>query len=146
MLVISRNPKESIMIGDDIQIDILSIKTHYIYVRMCSAEDISTHNIETKLIKKHKIKVKTWGNQTRKSHVNFIQTFPVQIGQTLLLADNIKLTLLGLDHNGKINIGFNAPLNIEIQRTEIYKKNQLKIANQQQQYCKNYNTSLAPAS
>ena len=44
-----------------------------------------------------------------------------RIGETLIINDNIKVTILGAK-NGQIRVGVDAPKSVSVHREEIYKK------------------------
>lgn len=48
-----------------------------------------------------------------------------RMGETLVIADNIRLTILGVS-GGQVRIGIEAPREISVHREEIYQKIQLE--------------------
>jgi carbon storage regulator len=45
-----------------------------------------------------------------------------RIGETIIIGDNVKLTILRIDARNNVAIGFDAPKDIPINREEIFKK------------------------
>ena len=50
-----------------------------------------------------------------------------RMGETLVIADNIRLTVLGVS-GGQVRLGIEAPREISVHREEIYQKIQLEQA------------------
>lgn len=48
-----------------------------------------------------------------------------RMGETLVIADNIRLTVLGVS-GGQVRLGIEAPRDISVHREEIYQKIQLE--------------------
>ena len=53
-----------------------------------------------------------------------------RMGETLVIADNIKLTVLGIS-GGQVRLGIEAPRDISVHREEIYQKIQREQCQEQ---------------
>lgn len=124
MLVLTRMRDESIMIGDDIEVQVVDIRSDKIRLRIVAPKHISIHRKELyDVIKLENLKrppvIEGDASVAQKRDGGGGLVLSRERGQIIMIGDDIEVMIVDI-RGDNVRIGTTAPKNIKVHRLEVY--------------------------